>query len=173
MQERVEFTNTTLLPDLHSKLADTGSKLLIQSIRDLDNSLSQSRPQTDADATYAPKVTKALQQIDWTAQTSDQIYNLYRALYSYKMLMTRWHGQSLKLVKLEKVSEGTLPITSNHKPPGTVEYLKRDKCLIVTCSDQSLIKIETLVVEGKKTITAIDFNNGFVKKRSLDERKFE
>lgn len=99
-----------------------------------------------------------------------QIYNLYRALYSYQHLNTIWHGQSIKFVELETVDEYE---NIDKSRVGNVCFSKKHQCLIIVCSCSSLLSVKTLQVEGKKTIRALDFNNGFIQKRPKNEHYFD
>lgn len=100
--------------------------------------------------------------------TAIEIYNLYRSLYSFKPITTHWHSQIVKLLKIEL--EKSVP--SSDSVPGQIEYLKEEKCLRICCKDGGFIRIIQLGIEGKKLMSAIEFNNGFVKKKKLNERYF-
>lgn len=93
--------------------------------------------------------------------TALQIYNLYRALYSYKPLVTNWNNHSIKLIdiKLEETSSKDTIIA-----PGTIEYVKRTKQLRVYCSDGRCVIVNKLGIEGKRIMTAMEFTNGYIKK---------
>lgn len=101
--------------------------------------------------------------------TSIEIYNLYRSLYSFKPITTHWHSQIIKLLKIEL--EKSIP-SNNEVKIGQIEYLKDEKCLRICCKDGRFIRIIQLGVEGKKLMSAIEFMNGFVKKKELNERYF-
>lgn len=103
--------------------------------------------------------------------TATEIYNLYRSLYSFKPITTHWHSQIVKLLKIEL--EKSIPVAGETAAlPGQIEYLKDEKCLRICCKDGRFIRIIQLGVEGKKLMSAIEFNNGFVKKKKLNERFF-
>lgn len=102
--------------------------------------------------------------------TSIQIYNLYRALYSYRHVTAHWHGQLIKFVDVEPIIECE---TIDKTRAGNVCYSKKNKSLIIVCRDSSLLSVKTLQVEGKKTISALDFNNGFIRKRQKHEHFFD
>lgn len=104
--------------------------------------------------------------------TAIEIYNLYRSLYSFKPVTTHWHNQIVKLLKIELEKSVPSNDVVNTAVPGQIEYLKDEKCLRICCMDGGFIRIIQLGVEGKKLMSAIEFNNGFVKKKTLDERFF-
>lgn len=93
--------------------------------------------------------------------SAEQIYNLYRAMYSFKPITTRWQQQLVRLIEIRKDSNKEF---RSNKRPGSVEYAKSDKVLKVVCSDRRCIVVTKLGIEGKKIMSAMDFNNGFIKK---------
>lgn len=104
-------------------------------------------------------MTPALAQVNWNSSAT-QVYNLFRALYSFKSLATKWNSVQVKLIEL-KIS--TTDAVSS-QPPGTVEYVKLDKCLKVICGDGSSVCVYKLGLEGKKAMSATEFYNGFLAK---------
>lgn len=104
-------------------------------------------------------MTPALAEVNWNA-TALEIYNLYRALYSFKPLTTRWNNLHVKLIELTLSKSDVVRI----EPPGTVEYIKLDKCIRVFCGNGSSVCVYKLALEGKKTMSAADFYNGFFTK---------
>lgn len=62
--------------------------------------------------------------------------------------------------------------SQSFRVPGTVEYVKSRKALCVICADGNLVEVLRLKVDGKKVMSAADFNNGFLKKCCKDERLF-
>ncbi len=96
-----------------------------------------------------------------------QVYDLYRATYSFKPLQTSFRGENVKLLEISKTEH-----SSDDQVPGQIHYLNKLKKLIVTCGDGNSIEIIKLSF-GRKTMSGRDFNNGFVCKISAKERKFE
>lgn len=114
-------------------------------------------------------MTPNLTEISWTTQSSIQVYNLFRSLYSYKELTTQFKNLPVKIVELrlgEKVDSESVHV------PGTVEYVKSRKALCVYCAEQGIVEVLRLKVDGKKVMSAADFNNGFLKKCCKEERLF-
>lgn len=119
----------------------------------------------------APKVPASMANIDWQTMTARYICNLYRALYSFKWLITYWHKRRVKIKELDLSSDNKDEFNLG-KLPGSVEYDKANKCLLVYCADGKTIRIKQLALEGKSTMTAADFNNGFLKKVDTTQRFF-
>lgn len=120
----------------------------------------------------APKVTDAMAHINWTTMTGRYIYNLYRALYSFKHLTTMWQKRNIKISEMHSCDNDSVA-KANASRPGTVNYVRQENSLHVHCGDGSIVKILKLQLEGRKTFSARDFNNGFLKKVNENERYFE
>lgn len=101
--------------------------------------------------------------------TSTQIYNLHRALKGFLSPTSVWQGVQIKLSGIKKWE--TISDNKNHKP-GYVAFDKRTKSLIVLCADNKFVNVESVTVLGKKTMTANEFNNGFLCKVPINLRYF-
>lgn len=112
-------------------------------------------------------------QINWTTMNGKYIFNLYRALYTLKYLTTTWQKGKVKIIEIQNCDScnaGTIPSASR---PGTIAYRKNENCLHVHCWDGSIVKILKLQLEGRRVLSARDFNNGYLKKVNVNERYFE
>lgn len=104
--------------------------------------------------------------------TATDIYNRYRALFTFKALNCKFLTKSLEMLEIKLPPAGLKsPFTVNHHP-GTVEYIKERKCLQVKCANETFLEVFKLRVEGKKAMSAMDFNNGFLKKLNKSEIAF-
>ncbi|CAD7077553.1 unnamed protein product [Hermetia illucens] len=166
-QREVSIHSNMFLPELYGKMAEEGAGLLVSTVLKFPEALKTAKTQDHSQATYAPKITPEFCDVNWNHKTALEVFNLHRALYSYKHLTTKWQMHTIKLVEL------TL---SNHKnincKPGYVEFYRTGKCLRVFCKDGSCIEVSKLCVEGRKTMSAIDFNNGFLKGCSRENHYF-
>lgn len=105
--------------------------------------------------------------------TSQYICNLFRALYSFKWLQTHWHGRkvTIKEIDTNEMSINSTPVY--HRPPGHVEYDKKYKLLNVHCIDGQCIRIKRLKVEGKREMSAGEFDCGYISKVNSSDRFFD
>ncbi|XP_026467421.1 methionyl-tRNA formyltransferase, mitochondrial-like [Ctenocephalides felis] len=182
LQKSVPIEANILMPDLKNTLANEGAHLLIQCLKDLPRNLSNAKSQSNDDVTYAPKVNPSLANINWNNQTAEQIYNLHRAVYNLYALTTNWQGVSIKLFGCNICNHTDFVIKNIQKSgndkssivpsPGYVTYNKSDKMLYVMCKDSSYVTFDSVRLLNKKTITAQDFNNGFMKKIDVEMRYF-
>lgn len=100
--------------------------------------------------------------------TATQVYNLGRALEGVLPLTSKWKNVPVKLYEVQR-SE-IEKIESCEAKAGYVVYDKSDKLLKVKCADGNWISIRQVGVVGKRTMSATDFNNGYVKKEIVDNR---
>lgn len=99
--------------------------------------------------------------------TALQVHDLYRSLYSFKHLLSKFKNEPIKILEISKIDQ-----KSDHMAAGHLKFLWETKKLIVTCCDGNSIEIVKLSI-GKKVMSARDFYNGFLSKISESERKFE
>lgn len=166
IHEEIPINMEDTAATMHEKLAQLGGKLLINIFEQIiQGTLSEPTPQDDAQATYAPKLTKSDGCICWD-MPAENVHAIVRGV-------TPWPGAqtSFKLVnrnpinilfqpgeigsnELLKYNEGTSPL------PGSILGLK-DNAIAITCKDVPYL-IYTLRPEGRKTMTAKDFWNGYL-----------
>lgn len=100
------------------------------------------------------------------------IFNLYRALYSFKVLLTSWRNHRVKIQEIIFPDERDQLSEIVPKPPGHVEYLRKRKLLRVFCANGDFIFVNKLGIHGKRIMSAPEFSNGFLNKVSESERFF-
>lgn len=159
-QKEVSILDDTLMPELHDKLANIGAELMMECIENYND--IKAIPQNSQHATYAPKIENEFCKIRWNEMTALNIFDLYRALYSFKNLTTTFRNEPLKIVEIAKSAN---LIQKDGKKPGHVRFCWKTKRLLVRCADDRDVEIVKLSI-GKKVMSASDFNNGFLKKHS-------
>lgn len=127
----------------------------------------------DVVLSLAPRVTDSMAEINWTQMTGKYIFNLYRALYSFKHLTTTWQKQNVQIFEIENCDNLISEPNWDASRPGTITFVKNENSLHVKCADGSIVKIIKLQLEGRKMLLARDFNNGYLKKVNVYERYFE
>lgn len=177
-QECCPIYPTDTGPELKSRLAEIGANLLFDTLEKLPNCLLDAVPQPTSGITYAPRINPSLANVDWQNMTSVQIFNLHRALVGLHQLSTSWHGLAIKLfepVLLDKMLDPS-ERTSNSwllNSPGCVELDRSGHILRVLCADNKWIGFQMVRIQGRKPMTARDFYNGFISKRSATEWMFK
>lgn len=171
LQEKVPIHPQILLPDLHDRLSKVGAQLMLRSLMNIEELLNNSIKQPEEGVSYAPKVEgHALSYVNWESQSARQVFNLFRALYGFRPVLTEFHNSVVKLLDIKVVDQVVNP---HPTPTGSFIFDRTNNRLVVSCSDsREAVAIRTLQVMGKKPITAIQFINGFVKKRPESEWVF-
>ncbi|MBP6859918.1 MAG: methionyl-tRNA formyltransferase [Candidatus Magasanikbacteria bacterium] len=141
----LDDTYTTLA----QKMAVEGSKLLLDTLPRYVSGEITPQTQDHAKATFTKLLTKDNGKIDF-ALPANTIYNLYQGLTPWPGIWCTWNNKRLKLLKIIKAKKTI--------PPG--EVLIEDAHIFVGCG-QDAIEILELQLEGKNSMTADVFANGY------------
>ena len=137
--------------DVERDLARLGAGLLVDVVNSLAAGGAAEIPQDDADATYAPRLTKEDSPLDWSKAASD-LHNQIRGLHPWPHAETLLHGKRLIVLRSAVVDE------SSSAPHGTVVSARGDQFDVAT--GNRLLRILELQAEGKKPMRARDFLAG-------------
>ena len=156
----VEPTDTT--GDLHDKLMELGSTLVVETVegliqKNVELRVQRSFIQGSELLKPAPKLTRELQHIDWN-DTSKHVYNLIRGLSPFPCAFTELvpaaGGDPVQL----KVYFGEIR-TDLHAAPGTV--LSDGKTYLAIATEDGAIALTDLQLAGKKRMDVKSFLLGF------------
>ncbi|XP_018570371.1 methionyl-tRNA formyltransferase, mitochondrial [Anoplophora glabripennis] len=176
MQANVLVSSHAKMPELYETLGGLGAKSLISCLEDLQERLANAKPQPDEGVTFAPKVSSEFAVVSWEDMTSTQIYNRERAVTGLFSLTSSWNGIPVKLVGVTDCKNCDALLNSKDSvplKPGFVKYDKKRKTLIVVCADKTLISVDKIGIFGKRVMTAMEFNNGYIKKEPVENRCFK
>jgi methionyl-tRNA formyltransferase len=134
-------------------LAELGGELLIEVVDAMARGAAHEEPQNDAQATYAPKITRDDGPIDWSRPAA-AIHNQVRGLYPWPHAHT--HIRDARLIVLRTNVGGPETYSS---PPGTVLHVARNAVHVVAGDGRSLA-IEEVQLEGKRAMRVRDFLAG-------------
>ncbi len=134
---------------LSQRMAKQSAELLLDVLPDYESGKVTPRPQDHTKASFTKIITKQDGKIDWS-KPSQEIYNLFRAFYPWPGIWTTWDNKILKVLACVPAA------TSSDVEPGTV---LPDG--IITCGNNTTLKITSLQLEGKNPVTFKDFSNGY------------
>jgi methionyl-tRNA formyltransferase len=134
--------------ELLERLAPIGARLLVRAIDDLERGTLQAVPQSDLDASPAPKIKPEEAEIDWVRPARD-LANLVRALNPRPGAFTTAGGKRL-IVWRARAVDGS-------GAPGTV--LSAGPALEVAAGKGALA-LEQVQLEGKRALAAEEFVRG-------------
>tara|TARA_Y100000994_G_scaffold249554_1_gene262015 strand:+ start:3964 stop:4896 length:933 start_codon:yes stop_codon:yes gene_type:complete len=159
-QEKIEINESDNYGDVYLKLSQKGPRLIEESI----NHIINKKPliKQDDDFTYAKKIRKNENQINWNLNSKD-IINIIRAFAPYPGAFSYINNKRIKILVSREI-QCDFPINAG-------EININSKSLIVgTCN--GAIEVLELQQEGKKKIGAPDFING-LSLSGNSELKFE
>lgn len=134
-----------------ASLAALAPDLLIETIEKYVKNEITPITQDEAQATYAPMLSKAEAEIDWNLP-SERVHNLIRGMSPWPVAYTCLGGKKLKIYS------SALTQTETSLAPGTLTADK--KSLFAACGDGKLLKIISLQPEGGKRLDAESFIAG-------------
>ncbi|CAN5550189.1 methionyl-tRNA formyltransferase [soil metagenome] len=155
LQSETEIDEEENAIDLMARLSFEGANLLSETLRKFDE--IKPRKQPDAEASYAPMLTKEEGRINWESHAAT-IKNHIRGFQPFPTTFTTFQGKKLTIWKSEVVSSAVnneQQTTDN----GLILEAKGDD-LIVACGNETALKITELQIEGKKRMNVRDFLNG-------------
>jgi len=151
MQEPVDIKESDTAGDLHDRLAETGSRVLVKSIDLIKSGDFTPKPQKGA-VTKAPKITQDLLKIRWDVSAED-VRNKVRAFSPFPGAFSFIEG---KRVKIFSVDEEFIKSTKN--APGTVVSVDSSG-ITVQCADRCIFFRE-IQMQGKRRMTVSEFLRG-------------
>lgn len=153
----IEIRRTPIDPyenaqSLLDRLAEMGGGLLCDTLRAMEAGTAARTPQKEAEATYAPMLTKALCPIDWT-KSSREIIDHVRGLDPWPVATTELQGKRFKIYAVRPTDKTT------QAKPGTLLALTKQG-LEVAAGDGKVLVITVLQAEGGKRMAAPDYFRG-------------
>lgn len=151
---KVPITKSDNLKSIHDQLSILGANLLKNTIEDIVNGNYTKVPQDESQATYAHKITKEDEKIDFNRPT-EEIFNHIRALNPVPGGYIHLSDKKVKLFDVE------FSLESHSFDPLTITNITKDSFDIATAD--GFIKVLSLQVAGKKPSNARDFINSYLK----------
>lgn len=153
MQERIPILPEDTAESVHDRLSGLGAKLILPTLEGLMAGTLNRIPQNESDVTYAHKLNKEMEQLDWK-KSSREIDLAVRAL-------NPWPGTKLETesgLKFKIKKGKPVPYTPGRPfAPGTL--LTFGGALFLQCG-QGNYQILEIQEEGKRAIAGQDFLNG-------------
>ncbi len=138
---------------LHDKLSVLGGDLILETLKDIEKNKIKPQKQDDSKSCYAKMLTKELGKIDWS-DSAVRIERLVRGLNPWPSAYTLLDGKLCKIWMAKVVSNSVVK-----DKPGTIIELQKDAILIQT--QEGILAVEELQLEGKKRMSVNDFLRGY------------
>ncbi len=157
-QEKVSIEENETAGELHDKLMEIGSQLVLKTVRDIENDVVSTQLQNEnQELKEAFKIFKPFCKIDW-AKSIDEIHNHIRGLSPYPTAWTAFINTSNKETISCKIFKTIKEITSHQFQIGTIITTKTELKIAVS---GGYIKITELQLAGKKRMQIAALLNGF------------
>ena len=150
LQQKTPIGEKETAPELMQRLAEIGAALLGETLSRL-NDLTP-RPQHDADATFAPVLNKEDGLIDWSL-SAFAIERRVRGFQPWPNAYTSFNSKGLTIWSAEPAT------TTNTTAPGEIIAAHQDE-LVVSCGEQTGLRLIEVQPESRKRITAREFISG-------------
>ncbi len=153
-QETLSLEDRETMESLIQKTTKLGKKLLIDTIREIEQGTIHSQEQDHAQATFTRLLKKEMGHIDWN-RSAEEIDRQIRALNPWPGTWTEWQGKKVKIYTAtpeEEIIEQTIGV-----------FFNNNGRLFIQCGKGQLA-IQTLQVEGKNIISSEEFLRGYLGK---------
>lgn len=151
-QKKVRIEEEDDAGGLMQKLFACGSKLLLEALKKIEKGEARYVPQNEADATFAPAISKESGELDWK-KSAAEIHDRVRALVHWPVAQTFYREKRLKIWK-SRVHLADLS-SREHVPGSIVEIVKNEGFIVST--GRGHILIQEVQTEGGKRMKAYDF----------------
>ena len=146
LQSKIKITKEINYKELSSQMSELGAKLILDTLKLIENKKANFTEQNESEATYAKKIEKSETKISWN-DDAEKIIAKINAFSPNPGCWFELNGNRIKIIKAKKViGEGM---------PGTI---LNDK-FTIACS-KNAIQIIELQKEGKQKIKVDEFLRG-------------
>lgn len=151
--EEIEVDIVDKTPDIFEKFEKFWAKLLLDTLKKVINWSVKWIKQDNSKATYCKKIEKENWKIDFKKETSSEIYNKFRAYYTWPWIFTFLNWKKFNLEEIffdENIYNNLLKW----------EVIKLDNWNIwIVCADKKAIILKKVKLEWKKSLNIKDFLN--------------
>lgn len=138
--------------ELTTRLAELGAPVLVDALVGLVEGVLRPRPQDDAEATYARKVSPKVARIDWSF-SAERLERMVRAYNPVPGAHTTFRDGRLKVHRAQ--------IVAGHGTPGAVVDIDdRTGAPVVACGSEAL-RLDEVQPAGRRAMDGAAFVNGY------------
>jgi methionyl-tRNA formyltransferase len=153
LRREVEIGPDETTPELAARLSAIGADLMPESLGRLDRGEIAPAPQDGKSASYAPILKKEDGRIDWS-RPAQQIYNRMRGFTPWPSSYTTFRGQTCHLWGHPE----SIGPAGAHAATGEIVQTGKEICVV--CGEATLLRLESVQIEGRKKLSAPEFANG-------------
>jgi len=154
MQRAMAIAPDQTAADLFPLLAEMGAALMVETLEGLAAGSIPPEKQDDAEATYAPILTREDGRMDFT-QPAMTIYNRWRGFQPWPGAWTMLKGKKLVAHRLMPLDAESM---DGPEEPGSVGV--EQERLFVRCGEGTWLEMIEVQLEGKRRLAAAEFLRG-------------
>jgi len=152
-QEKESIRPEDNVESLYHRLMILGADLMMKTIDAIDTGNYTPLPQSEEEATHAPKIFKETCEIDINTRCLD-VHNFIRGLAPYPGAWLTWNDMEMKIFETQ-ITEGD---PESNRTAGQI-WLQGKNELMLQCNDGALRILEAQI-QGKKRMSATEIING-------------
>lgn len=141
--------------ELHDRLADLGSHVVLQTVRMIELGSSSPKYQDESLVSLAPKIFREDCSIDWRKPAAE-IHNFVRGLSPNPCARTFHRGKVLRVYRTALVPD---PGTAQNLPPGLIADVTTERAVVSTKS--GFVALTVVQQEGRKRMGIGEFLRGY------------
>ncbi len=149
--QKIKIDRNESTGELHDRLAKLSAEIIASDLLKIINQELKLTPQNPEQVTYAKKISRAEELINWE-DTASNIHNKIRAFSPSPGAYTNYQQKNLKILSSEVRSE------PHSFLPGTVIYTDKTTLEIACLSDR--LQIKSVKAEGKREMSIQDYLQG-------------
>ena len=151
LQEEVPISPEETTATLEDKLTPMGSRLLLQTLKELKEGSVREIPQREEEATFAPMLKKEDGTIDWN-RSARAIECLVRAFNPWPSAYTHWEGRLLKVHRAAVVAAA--------EPAAPGEVVRADNKGLWVSTGEGWLDLVEVQLENRKRLGGGEFVRG-------------
>lgn len=152
-QEKMPIGENDTAGEVHDRMMVLGAQVVLRTVQAIERGEARPLPQSDAEATHAPKIFTETCRIDF-AQPTARVHNFIRGLSPYPGAWTMLDGKTLKILQTLKTGPGAVAL-----PPG--QFVSDGKNYMKISTLDGFVEVLELQMEGKRRMSVKDFLNGY------------
>jgi methionyl-tRNA formyltransferase len=154
LQRTVSISESQNYGTLAETLARVGADVVVEALDAIERGEAVRRPQSDGEATYAPKFKPEEKRIDWS-EAGEAVVNRIRTFAPEPGAETGFRGRDLKILRARYERKET-----GDAAPGTIIQIGREGSLRVATGNGEVL-IDEVQPAGRRPMGARDFLNGY------------
>ncbi|MCK5076621.1 MAG: methionyl-tRNA formyltransferase [Calditrichia bacterium] len=154
LQEKLNINKDETAGELHDRLLEAGSELLLNTVNSLEEGTVTAKTQLEGSFKKAPKIDREVMEINWDKNV-EEVKNQIHGLSPYPAAFTHYKDKKIKIFKTKVLSEKN----DSSLEPGKILYMDKKSLSIQTANGQ--LQILELQFPGKRKISIEEAIRGY------------